>query len=51
MRASVKSCNRGEQAALLELLWTEVEIELFQNKRGPCVVTKVPEASEHIVVL
>lgn len=51
MRASVKSCNHGEQATLLKLLWTEVEIELFQNKRGPCVVTKVPEAPEHIVVL
>lgn len=50
MKESGKSRNLDEQA-LLRLLWTEVGTELFQNKRGPCMVTKVLEAAKHLEVL
>ena len=50
MREAGKSRNLNEQA-FLRLLWTEVGTELFQSRRGPCMITKVLEAAEHPVVL
>lgn len=50
MKESGKSRNLDEQA-FLRLLWTEVGTELFQSRRGPCMIIKVLEAAKHPGVL